>query len=81
MNTPNVLESLIYHNDRDSFKHAKEISRPFHGLGEVLEWCKTECKPGWKWQLVDTPSDIRNGRYIFFFNDEKDYFGFCLKWG
>ena len=81
MNTINNLDTLIYHKDRDGFKHAKEISRPFQGLGEVLEWCKTECKPGWRWQLIDTPSDIRDGRYIFFFNDEQDFFIFCLKWG
>ena len=75
------LDSLIYHHDDVSFKHAKEISRPFQGLQAVLDWCKTECEPGWRWQLVDTPSDIRPGRYIFYFNDSKDYFAFLLKWG
>jgi len=64
-----------------SFKHAREINRPFHGLSPVLEWCKTECHPGWKWQLVDTPSDIRDGRYIFYFNNKQDYTNFLLKWG
>jgi len=64
-----------------SFRHAREIHKPFNGLSPVLEWCKTECHPGWKWQLVDTPSDIRNGRYIFYFNNSQDYTNFLLKWG
>ena len=65
----------------EGFKHAKLIRRPFHGLAPVLDWCKAECEPGWRWQLMDTPSDIRDGEYIFYFNNEKDYFLFCLKWG
>jgi hypothetical protein len=76
------LDTLIYNRNKDvGFNHAKDISRPFKCLQEVLDWCTAECKPGWRWQLVDTPSDIRDGRYIFFFNDEKDYCAFCLKWG
>jgi len=75
-----ILEELqIKHGE--SFNFAKEIHKPFHGLSPVLDWCKSECVPGWRWQLVDTPSDIRDGRYIFFFDNEADFFAFCLKWG
>ena len=76
------LDNLIYdYNKNLSFDYAKDISKPFGKLQEILDWSKSNCKPGWRWQLVDTPSDIRDGRYIFYFNDEKDYFAFCLKWG
>ena len=65
----------------ESFRHAREIHRPFQGLAPVLDWCKSECEPGWKWQLVDTPSDLRDGRYIFYFDNQQDYTNFLLKWG
>jgi len=75
-----LLEELqITHGE--SFNHAVEINKPFKGLEPILCWCRSECRGHWKWQLVDTPSDIRNGRYIFYFMDEKDYFAFQLKWG
>ena len=64
----------------DGFRHAREIHRPFQGLAPVLDWCKSECEPGWKWQLVDTPSDLRDGRYIFYFDNETDYLAFVMKW-
>lgn len=82
MHTLANLDNLIYnHNKGQRFDYAKDISKPFGKLQEILDWTKANCKPDWRWQLVDTPSDIRPGRYIFFFNDERDYFAFCLKWG
>ena len=82
MHLQSNLDTLIYDRNKDAgFNHAKDIHKPFGKLQEILDWAKDNCKPGWRWQLVDTPSDIRDGRYIFFFNDEKDYFAFCLKWG
>ena len=74
------LDTLTYINSGEKFNHAKEIHRPFKGLQQVLDWCASECVPGWRWQLVDTPSDIRDGRYIFYFNNTKDYTNFLLKW-
>lgn len=75
-----LLKDLII-SSNEKFSHACEIHKPFQGLAPVVDWCKTECEPGWRWQLVDTPSDTRDGRYIFYFNNERDYFAFCLKWG
>lgn len=81
MHTLANLDTLIYNKDKKlCFAYAKDISKPFGKLQEILDWAKINCKPGWKWQLVDPPSDIRPGRYIFFFNNERDYFAFCLKW-
>jgi len=74
-----VLKELVIQSG-ESFDHAVEINKAYKCLEPVLDWCKSECKPGWKWQLVNTSSDVRDGRYIFFFNDEKDYLAFCLKW-
>jgi len=82
MHTLSNLDNLIYDNDKyPRFAHRVNVVRPFGQLQGILDWAKANCKPGWKWQLIDTPSDIRPGQYIFLFNDDKDYTNFLLKWG
>jgi hypothetical protein len=64
----------------DSFNYAQEINKPFGQLDRVLAWCKTEMTGEWRWQLVDVSTDQRPGRYIFYFDLERDYFAFVLQW-
>jgi hypothetical protein len=64
----------------ESFSHAKEISKPFGGIDRVISWCKTAMEDEWRWQLIETSSDIRDGRYIFYFDSERDFFAFTLRW-
>ena len=64
----------------DSFNYAREIHKPFGELDRVLAWCKTELTGEWRWQLIDVSTDQRPGRYIFYFDDERDYFAFTLYW-
>jgi len=66
--------------DRDSFRHAKEISKPAGTLELVLDWCKSELIGEWRWQLVDSSTTDRPGRYCFFFDSERDYLAFIMKW-
>lgn len=66
--------------DKESFAYAKEISKPWGGLDFVLDWCKTELTGDWRWQLVDVSSDTRPGRYIFYFDSDRDFCAFTLKW-
>ena len=66
--------------EKDSFSYAREISKPFGGLEPVLEWCKSELVKDWRWQLIDMSTDLRPGRYIFYFDDSRDYLAFSLKW-
>ena len=66
--------------DKESFAYAKEIHKPFGELDRVLAWCKTELTGEWRWQLVDVSTDQRPGRYIFYFDLERDYFAFVLQW-
>ena len=63
-----------------SFNHAREINKPVGELDRVLAWCKTELTGEWRWQLVDVSTDQRPGRYIFYFDSERDYFAFTLYW-
>ena len=64
----------------DSFRYALEIRKPFGELDRVLAWCKTELTGEWRWQLVDVSTDQRPGRYIFYFDSERDHFAFTLYW-
>ena len=64
----------------DSFDYAREIRKPFGELDRVLAWCKTELTGEWRWQLVDVSTDQRPGRYIFYFDSERDHFAFTLYW-
>lgn len=66
--------------DRESFSFACEISKPFGALDTVLDWCKSELRYDWRWQLIRQSSDIQPGRYCFFFDNERDYLCFLLKW-
>jgi hypothetical protein len=64
----------------ESFNYAREILKPYGELDRVLAWCKTELVDEWRWQLIDQSSDRRPGRYIFYFDSERDFFAFTLQW-
>jgi hypothetical protein len=66
--------------DSESFAHAREIVKPWGGLEPILAWCKQELEADWRWQLVDMSTDQRPGRYIFYFDSERDCCAFALKW-
>lgn len=66
--------------DKESFSYAKEITKPFGKIDKVIAWCKTEMVSDWRWQLIDVSSDIRPGRYVFYFDSERDFCAFLLTW-
>jgi hypothetical protein len=70
----------INQRSRESFSYAREIAKPFGGIDRVISWCKTEIQGDWRWQLIEPSSDIRPGRYCFFFDSERDYVAFLLQW-
>ena len=71
---------MDYMRDRDSFDHAQEIIKPFGVIETVLNWCKSELRGDWRWQLLQMSSAHQHGRYCFFFDDERDYLAFVMKW-
>ena len=75
----NVLDHLVI-RAKESFNHAVEIHKPFGGLDGVIAWCKENMLGEWRWQLVQVSSDHHDGRYIFYFDSERDYCAFLLKW-
>jgi hypothetical protein len=80
MNIYSTHDTLFEIRQGDSFNHALEIIKPFGQLDRVLAWCKTELLGEWRWQLIDVSTDQRPGRYIFYFDSERDYFAFSLYW-
>jgi len=68
-----------FYRDRDSFNFAKEIVKPFGAIESVLGWAKQELVGEWRWQLCEVSSERRPGRYIFYFDSERDYLAFLLK--
>ena len=65
---------------KESFAHSREITKPFGHLDRVIAWCKTELTSDWRWELLDVSSDIRPGRYMFYFDSERDLVAFTLHW-
>ena len=77
---PLLNSPMQYMRDKDSFNHAQEISKEFGVLEHVLDWCKEELSAEFRWQLIEVSSDRRPGRYIFYFDSERDYLAFIMKW-
>ena len=76
-----LLKSPVeWQRDKTSFNYAQEIVKPFGEVEHVLDWCKKELVDEWRWQLVDVSSTSRPGRYIFYFDNDKDHFAFVMKW-
>ena len=77
---PLLKSPMQYMRDKDSFRHAQEITKEFGILEHVLDWCKEELSAEWRWQLAEVSSDHRPGRYIFYFDSERDCLAFTMKW-
>ena len=75
-----LKEPLTYLREAVSFDHAREIAKPFGEIELVLDWAKSALEQDWRWQLVETSSYTKPGRYIFYFDSERDYLAFVLKW-
>ncbi len=63
-----------------SFPYAREVFLNYGRVDEAIKWCQVECQCDWRWQIIDTSSDIRPGRYIFYFDSDQDCCAFALKW-
>jgi hypothetical protein len=64
---------------RESFPHAREIAIAWGQLDRVLEWCRQELAHEWRWQLTN-PHPNLPGRYVFYFDAERDLLAFVMKW-
>ena len=70
----------IDHRSAESFAYAREIQKPWGELEPVLRWCRAEITGEWRWQMVDMSTRDYGGRYIFYFDSERDTVAFALRW-
>ena len=62
------------------FQYAKSINKPKGSLDRIIDWCKQETQGEWRWQLIAVSSEHTPGEYIFYFDSERDYLSFLMKW-
>lgn len=74
-----ITEQLDFRR-KESFAHSREVAKPFGCLDKIIAWCKTEMVNDWRWELLDVSSDTRPGRYVFYFDSERDFVAFTLHW-
>ena len=77
MNTVTLPSNI---RDQKSFAYSFNIIKPFGALEFVLSWCKQELAHEWRWCIVDCSSDINPGMYTFYFDCDRDYITFIMKW-
>jgi hypothetical protein len=65
---------------RNGYNYVVTIIKPRGVIDTTLDWCKKELSGDWRWQLLETSNDNHPGQYIFYFDKDKDYFAFTLKW-
>jgi hypothetical protein len=65
---------------QQGFNYAKEISKPMGTIDSILAWCRSELVGEWRWQIAEMASYSHPGRYIFYFDQERDQLAFVLKW-
>ena len=65
---------------KEGFNYATRITKPAGIIEQILDWTKREIPNEWRWQLVETSDRNHNGEYIFYFDSERDYLAFILKW-
>jgi hypothetical protein len=75
-----IASSAKQLREESSFAYSKEIAKPFGQLDGILDWCRSELNGEWRWKLITVSSDISPGRYLFFFDSERDACAFTMQW-
>jgi hypothetical protein len=73
-------QRLINYRESDSFSYSHEVVQPFGVLDSMIDWCKSQLTGDWRWQLIEISTDQRPGRYVFYFDTERDCVAFLLQW-
>jgi hypothetical protein len=65
---------LTYINIQEAFKTT--ITLPYGKLGEVIDWCRKNCTGDFKFE--ESVSYQHNYIYMFYFEQEQDFFKFIM---
>jgi hypothetical protein len=76
---PQQIENL---NTRsaESFQHTIRLEKPWGWIDTATKWCKTEMTGEWRWQILRMSSDHLPGEYMFYFDSDRDFCAFSMKW-
>lgn len=80
MNLTDELKKSVNWREKESFPHSCEITKPFGIIDQILVWCRSECQAEWRWELLSASTDIRPGHYRLYFDSDRDFSAFLLKW-
>lgn len=75
-----LIKDEYYVLPKQGFNFATRLVKPAGVIEQILDWTKREIPTEWRWQLIETSDRTHNGEYIFYFNDERDYLAFIMKW-
>lgn len=64
----------------ESFQHIIQLQKPWGVIDHVIRWCKSEMTHEWRWHIVRMSSDQLPGEYIFYFDSDRDFCAFSMKW-
>jgi len=62
------------------FSHAHRLDKPYGVIEPMLNWCRHELQGEWRWQLIAMSQPDQPGDYAFYFDQERDYLAFVMKW-
>ena len=62
------------------YNHVCEINKPYGEIDKILDWNKSSLSGDWRWQMTAHSTARTPGRYVFYFDQERDYLAFTLKW-
>jgi len=64
----------------NSFNFSREIVKPYGSMDGIVDWCKHELVNEWGWAIIEYSNDLTPGRYIFYFDSDRDACAFTLTW-
>ena len=62
------------------FNHACEINKPYGEIDKILDWNRSTLSGDWRWQMATHSTAKFPGRYVFYFDQERDFLAFILNW-
>lgn len=64
----------------NAFLYKISINIKFGNLDPVIQWCKQFCMGEWNFRMDSFAGFNTPGVYDFWFQDERDYLRFTLRW-
>jgi hypothetical protein len=80
LSLPEEFKAQIGYREADTFAHSVTCVQPYGVIETVLDWCRSQCIGDWRWQIIVSSGEDRPGKYVFYFDSERDCVAFSLQW-